>query len=129
MSYKINDDQIRTVSVAMVDKEKPTKEGLGYIVRRLIRRAVRYAKTLGIEKPFMYKLVPTVGSIMEDYYPKVSNQENHIMQVIQVEEERFMETLHDGLERLTTIMNEATKQGKKVISGEDVFKLYDTYGF
>jgi len=128
-AYKIIADHIRTVAFAIGDKAIPSNEGRGYILRRLIRRAVRYAKTLGIEKPFMYKLVPTVGSIMEDYYPEVSNQKNHIMQVIQVEEERFIETLHDGLDRLTTIMNEATKQGKKVISGEDVFKLYDTYGF
>src|SRR5699024_11585481 len=105
-AYKIIADHIRTVAFAIGDKAIPSNEGRGYMLRRLIRRAVRYAKTLGIEKPFMYKLVPTVGSIMEDYYTEVSNQENHIMQVILVEEVRFMESLNDVLDRLRTFKKE-----------------------
>src|SRR5699024_654114 len=100
-----------------------------YILRRLIRRAVRYAKNLGIEKPFMYKLVPTVADIMDSYYPEVKEQQEHIMRIIQVEEERFIETLNDGIERLMQVIKKETERERTVIPGEDVFKLYDTYGF
>ena len=128
-AFKIISDHIRTVSFAIGDHALPSNEGRGYILRRLIRRAVRYAKHIGIEKPFMYKLVPTVGDIMQSYYPEVKAQEEHIMQIIKVEEERFNETLNDGLERLTEIIATLNEQKQKVVSGEDVFKLYDTYGF
>ena len=128
-AFKIIADHIRTVAFAIGDHALPSNEGRGYILRRLIRRAVRYAKYIGIEKPFMYKLVPTVGKIMQSYYPEVNNQEDHIMNIIQVEEERFNETLHDGLERLTEIITKLNQENKTVVSGEDVFKLYDTYGF
>src|SRR5699024_7702250 len=97
--------------------------------RRLIRRAVRYAKNLGIEKPFMYKLVPTVGEIMKAYYPKVSEREEYISNIIQVEEEWFNETLNEGLDRLHEILEREKNSKEKVVPGEEVFKLYDTYGF
>src|SRR5699024_3267643 len=99
-AYKIIADHIRTVAFAVGDHALPSNEGRGYILRRLIRRAVRYAKNLGIEKPFMYKLVPTVGKIMKAYYPEVSEREEYISNIIQVEEERFNETLNEGLDRL-----------------------------
>src|SRR5690625_2788069 len=77
----------------------------------------------------MYKLVPTVGEIMVSYYPEVKEQEDHIMNIIKVEEERFIETLNDGLERLNEIIEREKQQNRTVIPGEEVFKLYDTYGF
>ncbi len=128
-SFKIIADHIRTVAFAIGDHALPSNEGRGYILRRLIRRAVRYAKNLGIEEPFMYKLVPTVGEIMVSYYPEVKEQEEHIMNIIKVEEERFIETLNDGLERLHAIIKEEREKNLSVIPGEEVFKLYDTYGF
>lgn len=128
-SYKIIADHIRTVAFAVGDHALPSNEGRGYILRRLIRRSVRYAKNLHIEKPFMYQLVPTVAAIMESYYPEVKQQADHIMNIIQTEEERFMETLQEGMERLKEIINQETKLGKTVIPGEEVFKLYDTFGF
>ena len=128
-AFKIIADHIRTVSFAIGDRALPSNEGRGYILRRLIRRAVRFAKYIGIEKAFMYKLVPTVGDIMQSYYPEVKAQEEHIMKIIKVEEERFNETLNDGLERLTEIIANLTEKGQSIVSGEDVFKLYDTYGF
>ncbi|HLR54682.1 MAG TPA: alanine--tRNA ligase [Pseudogracilibacillus sp.] len=128
-SYKIIADHIRTVAFAIGDHALPSNEGRGYILRRLIRRSVRYAKNLHIEKPFMYQLVPTVASIMESYYPEVKQQADHIMNIIQIEEERFMETLQEGMERLKQIIQQETKLGKTVIPGEEVFKLYDTFGF
>src|SRR5690625_4690213 len=87
-AYKIIADHIRTVSFAISDHALPSNEGRGYILRRLIRRAARYAKNLGIEKPFMYKLVPVVGSIMEDYYPEVADQQQSIMNIIKVEDRK-----------------------------------------
>ena len=128
-AFKVIADHIRTVAFAVGDHALPSNEGRGYILRRLIRRAVRYAKQIGIEKPFMYKLVPTVGKIMNTYYPEVEEQADYIMNIIQVEEERFNETLNDGLERLTEIIRDLQKHEQTVVSGEDVFKLYDTYGF
>src|SRR5699024_4295446 len=128
-SYKIIADHIRTVAFAIGDHALPSNEGRGYILRRLIRRAVRYAKNIGIEKPFMYKLVPTVADIMYSYYPEVKEQQDHIMRIIQVEEERFMETLQDGIERLMQVIEKEKANQRTVIPGYDVFKLYDTYGF
>lgn len=128
-AYKIIADHIRTVAFAIGDHALPSNEGRGYILRRLIRRAVRYAKQIGIEEPFMYTLVPTVGEIMVDYYPEVKEQEEQIMKLIKVEEERFNETLNDGLARLEEIIAEQKAVNSKVVPGADVFKLYDTYGF
>ena len=129
VSYKIIADHIRTVAFAIGDHALPSNEGRGYILRRLLRRAVRYAKKIGIEKPFMYELVPTVGKIMYPFYPEVLDQKEYIMNIIKVEEERFIETLNDGLERLNEIIEQEKSKGNSVIPGEEVFKLYDTYGF
>ncbi|MGM8212954.1 alanine--tRNA ligase [Virgibacillus sp. W0430] len=128
-AYKVIADHIRTVAFAIGDHALPSNEGRGYVLRRLIRRAARFAKQIGIEKPFMYKLVSTVGTIMKDYYPEVINQCAHIEIIIKVEEERFLATLNEGLTILTTIMEKASKAQNTVISGVDVFRLYDTYGF
>ncbi|MBP1914869.1 alanine--tRNA ligase [Lederbergia galactosidilytica] len=128
-AFKVIADHIRTVSFAIADGALPSNEGRGYVLRRLLRRAVRYAKQIQIEKPFMYKLVPTVAGIMKDYYPNVIEKTDFIQKVIKNEEDRFHETLHDGLEILSTMIRKAKEQGKTVIDGSDVFKLYDTYGF
>lgn len=129
IAFKIIADHIRTVSFAIGDHALPSNEGRGYILRRLIRRAIRYAKQIDINEPFMYKLVPVVGEIMKDYYPEVSLQEDQIMKVIKNEEERFHETLNDGINRLEVIMDEQKNENSTVIPGESVFQLYDTYGF
>lgn len=128
-SYKVIADHIRTVAFAIGDQALPSNEGRGYVLRRLLRRAVRFAKLIGIEKPFMYKLVPIVGSIMKDFYPEVDERKEHIKNVIKNEEERFHETLNDGLTMLQRIINEQKNQESSVFPGEEVFKLYDTYGF
>ncbi len=128
-AFKVIADHIRTVAFAIGDGALPSNEGRGYVLRRLLRRAVRFAKQIGIEKPFMYQLVPVVGSIMEDFYPEVMKQQDYIENIIKIEENRFHETLQDGLEMLNTIIEKERKQGKTVFPGEEVFKLYDTYGF
>ncbi|KGX88969.1 alanine--tRNA ligase [Pontibacillus litoralis] len=129
VSFKVIADHIRSVTFAIGDGALPSNEGRGYVLRRLLRRAVRYAKQIGIHDPFMYQLVPQVASIMVDFYPEVQEKQAFIQNVIQTEEERFHETLNDGLAILTEIIKRESEQGKNVFPGTEVFRLYDTYGF
>ena len=128
VAFKVIADHIRTVTFAIADGALPSNEGRGYILRRLLRRAVRFAKILGLNSSFMYKLTDIVAEIMIDYYPNVKESVNFVKDVILKEEDRFHETLHEGEAILTNIANEV-KDTTKVISGEDAFKLYDTFGF
>jgi alanyl-tRNA synthetase len=128
-AYKVIADHIRTVSFSIGDGAVPSNEGRGYVLRRLLRRAVRFAKDLGIEKPFMYELVETVGEIMKEFYPEVLKNKEFIKNMVKTEEERFHETLQDGLDMLTEIMKKENVMKSKIIPGEEVFRLYDTYGF
>ncbi len=127
--FKVIADHIRTVSFAIADGALPSNEGRGYVLRRLIRRAVRFAKNIGLERPFMYELVVVVGDIMKEHYPQVLEQKDYIEKIIKVEEERFHETLNDGLEILAAIMKREEEAGKNIFPGKEVFRLYDTYGF
>ncbi|ADI25978.1 alanine--tRNA ligase [Geobacillus sp. C56-T3] len=129
VAFKVIADHIRAVTFAIGDGALPSNEGRGYVLRRLLRRAVRYAKHIGIERPFMYELVPVVGEIMHDYYPEVKEKADFIARVIRTEEERFHETLHEGLAILAEVIEKAKEQGSDVIPGEEAFRLYDTYGF
>ncbi|MBB5324842.1 alanyl-tRNA synthetase [Anoxybacillus tepidamans] len=129
VAFKVIADHIRTVTFAIGDGALPSNEGRGYVLRRLLRRAVRYAKKLNINRPFMYELVPVVGEIMVDYYPEVKEKTEFIQKVIKNEEERFHETLHEGLAILASVIQKEKARGSNMISGEDVFRLYDTYGF
>lgn len=128
-AFKVIADHARTVSFAVGDRALPSNEGRGYVLRRLLRRAVRYAQTLGLDEPFMYKLVPVIGDVMKAYYPEVEANTPFIQKVIQSEEERFHETLSDGLNMLNQVIQTAKNEGKAQVDGADVFKLYDTYGF
>ncbi|WP_078379593.1 alanine--tRNA ligase [Sutcliffiella halmapala] len=129
IAFKVVADHIRTVTFAVGDGALPSNEGRGYVLRRLLRRAVRYAKQLGINRPFMHELVPVVAEIMVDFYPEVKEKQDFIQRVIKTEEERFHETLNDGLAILSTLIAKAKEEGKTVIAGVDAFRLYDTYGF
>ncbi|WP_078597286.1 alanine--tRNA ligase [Evansella clarkii] len=128
-AFKVIADHIRTVSFAVSDGALPSNEGRGYVLRRLLRRAVRFAKQINIERPFMYELVPVVGEVMEDFYPEVKEKQEFLQKVIKNEEERFHETLNEGLSILNRILELAKESKESVIPGEDVFRLYDTYGF
>ncbi|MDG4727223.1 alanine--tRNA ligase [Bacillus sp. GBSC66] len=128
-AFKVIADHIRTVAFAVSDGALPSNEGRGYVLRRLLRRAVRYAKTIHIHRPFMFDLVPVVAEIMKDFYPDVQAKEEFIAKVIKNEEERFHETLNEGLAILSEVIKKERDKGNTQISGEDVFKLYDTYGF
>lgn len=129
IALKVIADHIRTVTFAVGDGVLPSNEGRGYIIRRLLRRAVRYGKTLGLDRPFMYELTETVGDIMGVYYPAVVENREYIAKIIRTEEERFHETLSDGLNILAEVSAKAKEEGRSVIGGADAFKLYDTYGF
>ncbi|MEY8444698.1 alanine--tRNA ligase [Enterococcus ratti] len=129
VSYKVIADHIRALSFAIGDGALPSNEGRGYVLRRLLRRAVMHGKKLGIEKAFLYELVPVVGEIMVSYYPEVLQQKEFIEKVIRTEEERFNETINEGLEILNQVIAEVKKVNGTTLSGKDIFKLYDTYGF
>ncbi|GIP39255.1 alanine--tRNA ligase [Paenibacillus sp. J31TS4] len=129
VALKVIADHIRTVVFAVGDGVLPSNEGRGYIIRRLLRRAVRYGKVLGMDKPFLYLLTPVVGEIMGAFYTDVVEKREFIEKVIRTEEERFHETLSDGLALLAELAEKAKREGAKGISGAEAFKLYDTYGF
>lgn len=129
VAFKVIADHIRTVTFAVGDGALPSNEGRGYVLRRLLRRAVRYAKQININRPFMFELVPVVGEIMNDFYPEVQTKAEFIAKVVKNEEERFHETLNDGLAILSEVIKKEKENGSTVIKGADVFRLYDTYGF
>ncbi len=124
LAYRVIADHIRACTFALADGEMFSNEGRGYVLRRLLRRAERYGKVLGIEKPFLYNLVDVVISIMEGYYPYLLSKKDFIKKMIQAEEEKFNKTLANGELLLRKIVKD-----NNVLSGEDMFKLYDTFGF
>ncbi len=129
VALKVIADHSRTVVFAIGDGALPSNEGRGYVIRRLLRRAVRYGKVLGVDKSFLYTLTPIVGEIMKAYYPEVLEKRDFIERVIKNEEERFHETLNEGLHILEQMVQAAKQAGQTQISGPEAFKLYDTYGF
>lgn len=129
ISFRVIADHIRALAFAIGDGALPSNEGRGYVLRRLLRRAVRYGRKLGLTRPFMYQLAPVVGEIMQDYYPEVLEKAPLIRKVILSEEERFLETLTEGLELLEDLVKKRKEEGKEEITGEEAFRLYDTYGF
>ncbi|MDW3901324.1 alanine--tRNA ligase [Staphylococcus saprophyticus] len=128
VAFKVIADHIRTIAFAIADGALPANEGRGYVLRRLLRRAARFSQSLDINEPFMYRLVDIVADIMEPYYPNVKEKADFIKRVIKSEEERFHETLEEGLAILNNLVAQA-KTSTHEISGKDAFKLYDTYGF
>ena len=128
-SFKVIADHIRAVTFAIADGALPSNEGRGYVLRRLIRRAIMHGRKLGINKPFLTELVPVVGEIMGDFYPNIITQENFVIKVIQKEENRFHETLSEGLDHLVEVFKQLTNKGEVLVTGKDAFLLYDTFGF
>ena len=124
MAYRVIADHIRTCTFALADGAMFSNEGRGYVLRRILRRAVRYSKKLGIEKPFLFELVPTVCEVMKGYYPYLYEKQEKVMKMIKTEEEKFASTLNSGEQILRKMI-----ENVESLSGEDAFKLYDTYGF
>ncbi|MBO5555019.1 MAG: alanine--tRNA ligase, partial [Solobacterium sp.] len=127
MAYRVIADHIRTVTFAIADGAMFSNEGRGYVLRRVLRRAVRYGIKLGIDGAFMYKLVKVVADNMEDYYPYLQGKVDLISRLVKQEEESFHRTLANG----EALLNEQLKahEAEKKLPGEVVFRLYDTYGF
>ncbi len=129
IALKVIADHCRAITFAITDGALPSNEGRGYVIRRLLRRAVRFGRLLGIQDLFLYKVAGAVVRQMGKAYPELAERQNHVLRVIRTEEERFGETLSQGTEMLNKLMDEAKSDGSTLISGIDAFKLYDTYGF
>jgi len=122
-------DHVRTLTFAIADGATPSNEGRGYVLRRILRRAARFGRNLGMHKPFIYQLVPTVVEKMSYIFPEIKTNQEHIQRVIKGEEESFNATLDNGLKIFEEIIDKPETKSLKIISGEDAFKLYDTFGF
>ena len=122
-------DHARAITFLISDGIHPSNEGRGYVLRRILRRAVRQGKVFGMNEPFLYKLVDVVHSIMKPAYPELTARLDNIKSMAKVEEEKFLETLNTGTELLNNIISEYKAKKVSELKGEDVFKLYDTYGF
>ncbi len=128
-ALKVIADHVRTVVFSITDGVAPSNEGRGYVIRRLLRRAVRSGRQLGYDKPFLHTLVGVVGEVMADYYPEVLAKREHTERVIRLEEERFFATLSEGEALLAAVIARLKQSDRDTISGDEAFKLYDTYGF
>jgi alanyl-tRNA synthetase len=119
----------RSIAFLIADGVLPDNEGRGYVLRRLLRRAALFGRRLGLDKPFLAEIAKTAIKKMSRVYPEIKQRQDFIIKIIGLEEARFEEKLSVGLELLDVIMDEATRKGEKIIPGNQVFKLYDTYGF
>jgi len=124
-SLRVIADHIRACSFLIVDGVLPSNEGRGYVLRRIIRRALRHGWMLGVREPFFHKLVPTLDEVMGEAYPELSSKRELVERALKAEEERFAETLDSGMR----IFDEVTRRSGNMIPGQDAFRLYDTYGF
>ncbi len=129
VSIRIITDHIRSSSFMISDGVIPSNEGRGYVLRRILRRAARHGKLLGIKKTFLSDLCDVVISENEAGYPELREKEDYIKKIISIEEEKFNATIDSGLAILADLTKKAKAEGKNVLAGEDVFKLYDTFGF
>jgi alanyl-tRNA synthetase len=122
-------DHIRTLTFAISDGAVPGNDGRGYVLRRILRRAARYGRKLNLHKPFLFELVDLPVKNMSSVFPEIKEKKEYVKKVIKAEEESFNATLDRGIELFEEVILELNKIGRKNIQGEDVFKLYDTYGF
>ncbi len=122
-------DHVRALTFAIADGALPSNEGRGYVLRRLLRRAARFGRNLKMHTPFIYQLVPTLVETMGHVFPEIVEKKEHIQKIIRGEEEGFNATLDRGLEIFEDVVRRAQSDGRSIVEGEDVFKLYDTYGF
>ena len=129
VSIRVITDHIRSVTFMVSDGITPSNEGRGYVLRRLLRRAARHGRLLGIKGEFLAELSKTVIAESHTGYPELAERQDYILKLITVEEQNFNKTIDQGLSILNDMMNELEKSGSKTLSGDDTFKLYDTYGF
>ena len=128
-SFRVIADHIRALGFTIADGAIPSNEGRGYVLRRILRRAARHGRVLGLREPFLHRLMSALQETMGKAYPELVSRREHIALVVKSEEKRFNETLDIGLDLFERVAKEAQAKGQKVIPGSEVFKLYDTYGF
>ncbi len=129
IALRVITDHCRSMTFMVADGIMPSNEGRGYVLRRILRRAVRFAKLLGIEGAFLTDVIDVVIEQMKEGYPELIEKKEHIFKIVSLEEKRFQSTLDLGLNLLSNLIDRLEAQGQKVIPGDEVFKLYDTYGF
>ncbi len=122
-------DHIRALAFAIADGAIPGNEGRGYVLRRILRRAARYGRKLNLKEPFLFKLIDVLSENMGDVFPEIVEKKDYVKKVIKAEEESFNITLDRGIELFEEVIKKLNKSNQRVIPGEDVFRLYDTYGF
>jgi alanyl-tRNA synthetase len=122
-------DHIRALTFAIADGAVPGNDGRGYVLRRILRRAARYGRKINLNEPFLYNLVDILAETMGDVFPEVVEKKDYVKKVIKAEEESFNATLDRGIELFDDVVKKLIKQKVKIVPGEDVFKLYDTFGF
>lgn len=128
-AFRVVADHVRSLTIAITDGVTPANEGRGYVMRRILRRAARFGHVLGATDPFMHKLVPVVADLMGEAFPEVTERKDFVSTVIEAEEASFARTLGRGLEIFGEAAQRAAAAPEKTISGQDAFKLYDTFGF
>ena len=129
MPHRVAADHVRVLSIALADGVLPSNDGRGYVMRRILRRGARFGREIGLESPFIYKLVDPLIEIMGDAYSELKERRKHIEGVIRAEEESFSRTLGRGLELFSSVVERIENKNEQTIPGSDAFKLYDTYGF
>ena len=129
VSLRVITDHIRSATFMICDGVLPSNEGRGYVLRRLLRRAARHGKLLGVNEPFLYKIIDTVIHENECQYPELREKQSYITKVVKTEEENFAKTIDAGMKIFGDLLAEHKANGETVFSGADAFKLYDTYGF
>nr|WP_319491905.1 alanine--tRNA ligase [uncultured Desulfobacter sp.] len=129
VAMKVIADHSRASAFLICDGVLPSNEGRGYVLRRIMRRAIRYGRSIGLTEPFLHKTVQTVFSIMDEAYPELKESAAFILNVVKNEEEKFLETLETGMKLLEATIEDLGKNNEKTIPGEVIFKLYDTFGF
>lgn len=129
MAMNVIADHVRAVSFAIADGAVPSNEGRGYVIRRLLRRAVRFGGQLGLKRPFLGEMVPLVTHVMAEAYPELGEKQDYVARIVRREEERFLETLDEGTQLFLSLARELAAAGQKELSGAQAFRLYDTFGF
>ncbi len=129
MPFRVASDHVRTLTFAISDGALPSNEGRGYVLRRILRRASRYLRKLDVHEPMIHRMVEDVVRLMGDAYPELADRADYVAMVIRSEEERFLKTLDQGVALFEQVATEVTGAGRRVIGGQDAFRLYDTYGF
>ncbi len=129
VSIRVVADHMRASAFLLADGLMPANDGRGYVLRRIIRRAARHARLLGMSEPLLYRLLDSVDSVMGGIYPELIDERERSAKILRVEEERFARTLEQGMRILDDMLDELGKSGEKVIPGGEIFRLYDTYGF